>query len=40
MLLFCLKYRKNAESKNQKVVKTKKRKRNAFVSSIILKLAK
>ena len=31
MLSHCLKCRKNTESKTQKVVKTKKRKNNAFI---------
>ena len=31
MLLYCLKYRKNTESKNPKVVKKKPRKNNAFI---------
>ena len=31
MLSYCLKCRKNTESKNPKVVRTKKRKNNAFI---------
>ena len=31
MLSYCLKCRKNAESKNPKVVKTKKMKNNAWI---------
>ena len=31
MLSYCLKCRKNTESKNPKVVRTKKRKDNAFI---------
>ena len=31
MLLYCLKCRKNGEIKNPKVVRTRKRKNNAFI---------
>ena len=31
LLYYCLKFRKNTESKNPKFVKTKKRKNNAFM---------
>ena len=31
MLSYCLKYRKNTQSKNHEVVKTKKWKNNAFI---------
>ena len=31
MLSYCLKCRKNTESKNPRVVKTKKRKKNTFL---------
>ena len=35
MLSYCLECRKNIESKNTKVEKTKKRKNNAFIKSAV-----